>query len=190
MYSDTYSDYVLPSTLGGAGEYVNSKGVWFGLLFTAYRPPVGIFDCPVSEKLTPGEDKNKPNFVAPTWFFNRDTTHRGRRTYLYNMRIGHNTYSYYMKRNKLKKAQVDLALFCGTWQSGSNALSGYAHPQVLSVSNTSKEALTAEHGGRYCALFLDGHSGVFTPQEYPARYHYRGDKNIKRDGNLVIWIND
>ena len=189
MYSDTYGGYILASTLGGSGEYANNRGTWFGLLFTAFKPPVEIFDCPMSAKLSPSEEAG-PHFVAPTWFFNADTKHRGRRTYLYNMRIGHNLYSYYMKRNMLKAAQKDVALFCGSWKDGSNTLSGYAHAQVLSVNNTSKEVVTPEHNGKVCGLFLDGHSEAFSKIDYDSKYHYKGDKNKKRDGNAAIWIND
>ena len=189
MYSDTYYDYVLPSALGGGGDYQNSKGVWFGLLFTAFKPTVKIFDCPSSGKLKPSETAGE-SFVAPTWFYDSDSKNRGRRTYLYNMKIGHDIYSYYMKRGKLKYPSIDITLFCGLWKDGSNTLSGYTHPTVLSPGSTNKEAVTPGHSNRFSILFADGHSEGITSIDYATRLKKKGDRNRKRDGNAEIPVND
>ena len=190
MYSDAYNDYVLPSALGGAGDYANSKGVWFGLIFNLYKPTVKIFDCPSSgNKLTPSETAGA-HFVAPTWFYDKNTNDRGRRTYLYNMKIGHDIYSHYVKRSNLRQPSIDITLFCGLWKDGSNTLSGYTHPTVLSPGSTNKEALTPGHSNKFSILFVDGHSEAVTSTEYAARLKKKGDKNRKRDGNAEIPIND
>ena len=189
-YSSDYDDYVLPASLNdGSSGYTNNKGIWFGLLFNLYRPGVGIFDCPGSSSLTPAE-KAGPHFVAPTWFHSGDTNKRGRRTYLANMRMGHITYSHYMKRTALKHPTKDISFFCGLWKDGSNPLSGFAHPSVLTDTSTAKDALTPGHANNFSLTFIDGHSGSMTRNAYRDTYHYIGDKNRKRDGDAVIWIND
>lgn len=189
-YSSDYDDWVLPASLNdGSSGYTNNKGVWFGLLFSQYSPGVGIFDCPGSGSLTASENAG-PHFVAPPWFHSGDTNKRGRRTYLANMRMGHITYSEYMKRSKLKRPTVDIALFDGLWKDGSNPLTGFAHPSVLNDTSTASDALTPGHANKYSLAFMDGHSANMNHKDYQNTYHYRGDKNVKRDGQLVIWIND
>jgi len=189
-YSGDYDDYVLPASLNdGSSGYTNNKGIWYGLLFNLYRPGVGIFDCPGSSSLTPAENAG-PHFVAPTWFHSGDSNKRGRRTYLANMRMGHITYSNYMKRGTLKHPTKDISFFCGLWKDGDNPLSGFAHPSVLNDASTAKDALTPGHANKFSLTFIDGHSSSMERNAYRDTYHYIGDKNRKRDGDAVIWIND
>ena len=95
-----------------------------------------------------------------------------------------------MKRSKLKYPSVDIALFDGLWKDGSNPLTGFAHPSVLNDASTAKDALTPGHAGKYSLAFIDGHSDHMQHKSYLGSYHYRGDKNTKRDNDAVIWIND
>ena len=191
MYSDMSEDMILASHLGATLFGGDHRGSWYGRIFLNFNAPIGIFDCPGSEGLVAGESSSAANYLSPGWFKSKDGE-RGRRTYLYNMRIGHNTYSYYMKRSALKKPSVDIGVFCGLWKDGSNPMEGFSHPSALkdTYSANSSGKLYSGHARRFSLTFLDGHSASMKDNAYIGTYHYRGDKNKKRDGDLDIWIND
>ena len=192
MYSDISDDMVLAANLGASLFGGDHKGSWYGRIFLNFQAPTSLFDCPGSEGIVAGDSATAANFLQKSWFHDGNSSNLGRRTYLYNMRIGHNTYSHYMKRGMLKKPSVDIGIFCGRWENGSNPLEGNAFPSYLNetYSATSSAKLYSGHARRFSLTFLDGHSAALKDNSYNGTYHYRGDKNKKRDGDAVIWIND
>ena len=189
LYSVDYDDYVLPSNLPSGGELTNNKNMWFGLLYVYEGVSAKTFDCPSNQIDVPGESSTAPNFVQPSWF--KDGGVKGNRKLIWNIKLGHSTYAKYLKNTSLKKASMDIGLMDGSWQNGSNPLSGYNHPSSLRPSTGSGKQ-SPVHNGKFIFGMLDGHVTSVTPLEYQNQLYGNGksDTNIKLDGGATIYVNN
>ena len=187
QYSDQNRDYVLPASQTGP---TNNWNMWFGRIFEMGGITTRIFDCPSNDIDSPA-NTDGAHFVQPSWFKDGDTL--GRRTMLWNIKLGHSTYATYLKRSALKVANKDVGVMDGSWTNGANPLSGYNHvSSCKSSTGTGKQ--TPVHDGKFVFGMLDGHVISVTPKQYTdTMFGYNiifSDKNIKRDGNATIYVNN
>ncbi len=178
MYSNDNKDWVLPSSTGGnnsSGARLELVGNWYGILFRDYAKTTKIFDCPGSAGLQP-----EIHFDQPDWFTEKagDNTKVGRRTYLWNVRLGHPSSYKPIKRTKLRMPSRDIAGSCGVWtdKHGSNPPAGVFQANTLSNKDKTKDKLTPGHAKLFSVLCIDGHVDSLAPVDYNQKYG--GHKNF------------
>ena len=167
MYSDAYGDWVLPAWLTGYRENQEwGGGRWYGLIYREYSRNTGLFDCPGSAELQP-----TTHFDQREWFTDASGL-PGRRTYLWNLRVGHSSSYQFLKRTKLTRASRDIGAACGLWSSsaGSNPKGGYLQAATLAQSSASADKLTPGHAKRFSVLCLDSHVDTLAPADYNSTY--------------------
>lgn len=166
MYSDAYDDWILPTYLGGyPSNELWCKGKWYGLIYREFAKTTKFFDCPGSSELQP-----VTHFDQDAWF--KDGNTPGRRTYLWNLRVGHNNAYPFLRRAKLRRASRDIGAACGLWGSGcgSNPKGGYLQASTLASSCSTADKLTPGHAKRFSVLCLDGHVDGLVPTGYVSTY--------------------
>ncbi len=201
MYCNDNNGYVLPAGLQGyyiGGDTPGNHNSWYALLFDSYHLQTKLFDCPGSADMVPtSSGATEYIFDQPKWFHDGDPTKLGRRTYLWNVRLGHTNpgYSRPIKKAALKKPSMDVGMGDGIWKSSSNTNSGVFHPHYMSNKHTDdKSRLTPGHAKTFNILHLDGHVGGLAPTDFKTKYSGVGDKNyeIEKTTHKVgkeMWIN-
>ncbi len=189
QYSDQNRDYVLPASQTGP---TNNWNMWFGRLFELGGITTRVFDCPSNDVDEPGNTEGAHFVQNATWF--KDGNQPGRRTMLWNIKLGHPTYAYYLKRSALKVANKDVGVMDGSWTNGSNPLSGYNHVSCCDINYTQSGKQTPVHDGKFVFGMLDGHVTSITPRQYKdTMFKYDktfSDPNIKRADGKTVYVNN
>jgi len=181
FYANDYDDYIISANL----PYPGKEGQWHTLLNTLYNASPKIYGCPQVKNIKKAASGSGNVYLDYNWLNGNP------RTYLWNMKLGHYNYAYYMKLRALRYPTVDIVILCGEWgsEASSNPASGMCHPGV-SLTGTNKDKLTPVHGSSYGVGFFDGHVSMITENQYLQNYQSKGDKNRKLDTNAEIWVNN